>query len=310
MRQLQKEVIELNWKKNTVHTTGGSVASMSYIHDYELDEDGRDTKVYVLEGDLSIKNSMPASKASGIFAISRSKREIEIENNCSTCSSARKSDEVYCLPSSNQGNLPLKESKEESLEKLGPAVALTSAGDDKSVEDLNDSNTDDVMMTTDAVTSSPEQVVPCITRSDLTTALITNIVDEAISMSIGMDADSPVDRLQICRAGINNIINTNNASMPVIVEVFEFLFLLINNALSMGAKDTKYRSIKKSNGKFNRLVTRVNGGMNVLRSVGFTNETQETISLDRYDAALLYLVNSLLEACHLCLSKYRDYRVE
>ncbi len=314
MRQLQKEVIELNWKKNAVHTTGGNVAGMSYLNDYELNDDIEDTKVYILEGDVSVKNSMPASKASGIFAIGRSQREIEIENNCSTCSNIKVNDGVYCLPSSNQEKAPSKQAKTEVL----TPIEASSTNSDSSVLPTDDTSSDnntheepaELMDAEEATVPDPTVLVHTITRDDLTTALVENIVDEAISMSVGMDADSPVDRLQICRTGIYNIINTNNASVSLLMEVFEFLCLLMNNALTLGSNDTKYRSIKKTNSKFNRLVLQVNGSMEVLRSVGFNNEKQENVSLDRYDSALLYLISSLVESCHQNLSKFREYRIE
>lgn len=319
MRQLQKEVMELNWKKNTARTTGGNVAGKSYLNDYELNDDYEDTKVYILEGDVSRKNSMPASKASGIFAISRSQREIEIENNCSVCSSIKMDDGMYCLPS-NQEKIPSKEIKTEDItttsDELAP-VSVLSINSESSLLPTSDvkseTNTHESAMLIDAEEATildPTVALNTITRDDLTTALIANIVDEAISMSVGMDADSPVDRLQICRTGMYNIINTNNASIALLIEVFEFLCLLINNALTLGSSDTRYRRVKITNGKFNRLVVQVNGSLEVLRSVGFNDDKQGNVSLDRYDSALLYLMSSLVESCLLDLSKYREYRIE
>ena len=135
---------------------------------------------------------------------------------------------------------------------------------------------------------------------------ISNSLDESIVASLSMGSSSSVERLLMIRDSVQTLLNglnsEGNYSRREVYNSLGLLKTLIGNAKDLS--DEKYRSIKANSKKFENLITRIDGAMNLLEASGFERcDEEKKILLKRFDPVLLYMAFSFVDLCLNAIDK-------
>lgn len=316
LRQVEKEITELDWRSNQRGYSvkdDGKVAK-KYASDQYIPNDtvgGGVTKtVYRLQDALSSSSSSsltyPPSSVpmhriipAGIMAahaatLRLTEEEMENERSCG-CGrelggkvdaddiTANKNDTLCIECDTNDQD---ERSRDTSVDKLETV--------DEEVCNVSKSKEQEVI----ASAALPDAIEFININSVIQE--ISNSLDESIAMSLNMDGTSSVERLLMIRESVQKILNSlNSATNRNRREVYNSLGLLktfIGNAKDL--PDAKYRSIKANSKKFESLIIRIDGAMNLLEATGFEHSDEDKkVQLKRFDPVLLYMAFSFVDLC-------------
>lgn len=114
------------------------------------------------------------------------------------------------------------------------------------------------------------------------------------------------NHISLIKSNINNIVNNETTSTSIsgidLIDTLKFLRTIVSNAKEFN--DEKYRSLSLINKKFQRLIINTTGAIDILQTAGFEIiPNEEKMKLKRYDFALLYLGNALIDTCLTALSQ-------
>lgn len=303
MRTIEREVVELDWRKGKSHTIAGArIEQYRARTPSAAATDSASAGVYTLsapfaDGDLSFK-SLPASLRAGQAAIlRRSEEELEIERQCGCSRSGtqlpavpdNENDDV-CLPCADSApsTLPLVDASDASSGTIPrsappllpvPSVDTITAPSNETRADSFDSVVErDWSLVTDTVLSS---------------------FDEGISVCLSAESTStPVEKLFSMRDALERMLlqGVSDAAMRQgVIEVLSLLRLIVGNAKEL--QDKKYKEIN-TKGKSWARVRAIRGAEEILRVAGFEHSTiyQDKLVYSRNDSGLLYIVFEFLDA--------------
>jgi len=149
--------------------------------------------------------------------------------------------------------------------------------------------------------SPPPDMIDLINVSSVVQE-ISDSLDESIALALNMESSSSIERLLMIRESVRKILGGMNIGVGGSYsrrEVYNSLDLLrtfIKNAKDL--PDEKYRSIKANSKKFENLIIRIDGAMNLLEATGFERcEDEKKVQLKRFDPGLLYMAFSFVDLC-------------
>ena len=311
LRQVEKEIIELDWRSNQRGYSvkdDGKVAK-KYASDQYIPNDtvgkGTTKTVYRLRDASSSSTYTPSSVPmyriipAGIMAahaatLRLTEEEMENERSCGCGRGLEEKMNAHDITASSDDTLCMECDANDHDERL---------------RDISVGKMDMVGEEVCNVSKSKEQkAVTSATSSDAIDFIninsviqeISNSLDESIAMSLNMDGSSSVERLLMIRESVQKILNslnsTTNRSRREVYNSLGLLKTFIGNAKDL--PDEKYRSIKANSKKFESLIIRIDGAMNLLEATGFEHSYEDKkVQLKRFDPVLLYMAFSFVDLC-------------
>ena len=334
LRQVEKEIIELDWRANqggySVQDDGKvtkKYASDQYIPSQnESSVNGTQAKktIYRLQDSstastssssssmnlastlTSIHQIFPASMMAAQAAVLRLTEE-EMENE-KGCGCGRVSDEIendikeidseiLCMDCDDEGdnndNDVRKDRLTENIEKDHDAHVK--------VDDVKELRRLEMETNENVPPSPPPDMIDLINVSSVVQE-ISDSLDESIALALNMESSSSIERLLMIRDSVRKILGGMNIrvggsySRREVYNSLDLLRTFIKNAKDL--PDEKYRSIKANSKKFENLIIRIDGAMNLLEATGFERcEDEKKVQLKRFDPGLLYMAFSFVDLC-------------
>lgn len=322
LRQVEKEIVELDWRANQRGYSvkddgkvGKRYMSDQYIPNGPDVSTGKATKtIYRLQdasnalssssstlhndssSSIPLHQILPAGLMAAQAAMLRlSEEELENERGCG-CGRDIQEKATVKYDESGEGNDELL-CKECNEIEYSPAVDPSN----QVVETV-----DVVEPTQQDETTSPNPDVIDLINVNSVIHEISNSLDESIVASLSMGSSSSVERLLMIRDSVQTLLNglnsEGNYSRREVYNSLGLLKTLIGNAKDLS--DEKYRSIKANSKKFENLITRIDGAMNLLEASGFERcDEEKKILLKRFDPVLLYMAFSFVDLCLNAIDK-------
>eukprot|EP01032_Pedospumella_encystans_P010722 gene10722-12508_t len=327
MRQVEREIVELDWKNSKGKSLSGHAPNETYNSTHTSDHAHQaGPAVHILGGstDPLVQQLVPARYLAGTAAILRlTAEEKEVEDNCGSVSTAVpvvKPEDSIRVDSVQQPETEDVEMKvsgdsvatEDPLEKETSGVQedenklmlISDRKDSAEVapialpehSDETDSQEPSLRATSPPIASPVE----LITLSTLQENILSHI-DESVAFALETESSgAPVEKLLALRDSFSLILKhigethvDNNARVTELTRCLQVLLKIVSNAKDN--TDVKYRTVKKTGVVFQRDVASVPGATDVLVSAGFSHVSAEQLVLTRQDPGLLYVVASVLQ---------------
>ena len=329
MRQIEKDVRELDWRQSTSRALGGNkrhaveTFAGSGGEDMVENDDVHPLSVYFLGGgagssaSTSLHTFLPASILAGTAAILRlSTEELAVEQGCGCVTSpaveivsteGEKGDErelALCLPckdvsgdgggiqymSENNGNTLLSSTTATTTTIICPPFPPSDSL-------INSGGITEERMV-DGVSAGTDNSVSTERSSAADFAIrhgvsIMTSVDESLAVVLSLDS-LPTEKLFALRSGLEQMCIEQQSDIK---ESLTLLRTIIGNAKDI--PDPKYQRVNISSKQFTRLLGRSSGAMEILKAVGFCQSSSQVgyLELVRNDAALLYMFFSIIDSC-------------
>ena len=293
MRELEREVVDLNWKNTKGNTLGGDrEKSHSFFENYideniniEMpsdDSDDDEEKPFRLGGNNSTRLSYKASVAAGRAAMLRlSAEEKDIEQRCGCCAEIEK-----------------RKKKEKQLKKIDKMKNLTPE-EKKYLGPLPKVNANGKM--------NPTMVSGTM-----------KLIDDSVTAAIEICPEvAPIEILEKLRKSIYALCTADKGTGEL-QEIFGVMESILQNAIFRD--DDKHLQINKQSGLFTRYLLVNPAALTILAVAGFTDDVppinraltgahggSDHMRIKRYDQALLYICHGMVE---LALNKVKEYRLE
>lgn len=270
MRQIEREVVELDWRQSTRgRVLGSGDATSNVIYDLTSSEHetsgGSVTSAQINNNNDNNNNGQ------------RSHEELSDDVRNGLCGDNTMSDTTRSTPS------------------VTPPADKNCSGEENLAETSENQTSNSALNESEAF-ALKRKIFQCIM----------NAVDESL-MSYHVIGQDPPDRLLMLRDALEQLLNVlgsqnrfneevSHLSIHQLNEVFTLLRDIINRAKD--SPDEKYRSVNKSKKLFQRVVAET-GGLSVLLAAGFADSKRPGyLSLkDATDPAVLYLFVNILNKC-------------
>jgi len=244
---------------------------------------------------------IPASIMAGQAAVLRlTEEEIENERGCGCPANPPSRIRISTIPqeegptnTSDALCIECEESMTEHCTEIPDAVDTVHTGEEVKLE-LADSDLRHDELPLENLSASSSQSLTESLHVDTNKIVIgvSSALDDSL-FAQGLDESSPIERLLLMKDAIMKVVEgMKGRDHHEVCECLVLLSTIIGNARNL--PDQKYQSIKIKNKKFERLVQRRDGAVQILEAAGFAAKSERMV-LSRNDPGLLYLCQSLVD---------------
>lgn len=274
MRQVEKDVVALDWRKSKAQTLGGGDVGARYE---EVAVKSTGGGVHVLGSASSLS---PAAAAAHAALLRRTQAELDMEQTCG-CSHPERTEDIL---SSSPFCLPCPGPEASPTDALLPPPTPTSPPDDGPLETADDE----------------EVEVESYCDWPTVTEIVLSNIDDGIALCLGAESSAaPLEHLFRLRETISTMLaqGTNDEGQRQrLIQGISLLRLIVGNARELGAADPKYREINTEGVSWRTKLAWLTGSRDLLLVGGFTGVGHKLV-YSRGDDGLLYIVFDLLSTC-------------
>lgn len=302
-RQVEKEVVDMDWTRRKGNKVGGSASISSFVSNSK-EAPQQQTSIFKsinrLGGGEAVSSS-PSEAAARAAYLRLTAQEIAAEEACELIESTSDNMEV-CLPcsivSEVEETTPTA-SVDTHTQSIGQALIRDADLQHRcsTITEVESSHTVAVHAPVDPPAPSQSHTSIYESNSNQIYQSVMLSLDESIANYLSLDPTAPVERLFQLRSGIEILIQDHMNSQERLKSSLELLLKIIGNAKTLGIEDPKYRQIKTTSAQFQRIINESSGALQVLKSAGFDTQEHEYLKLSRHDIALLFLVYSIVDTC-------------